>query len=209
MLKIPCPSCAAPVEFISKATVFAVCAHCNSTLLRQDLELQHIGQMAVLQDDFSPLQLHTVGYYNNERFEIIGRMQKTWDAGSWNEWYLYFDGIKEGWLAEAQGFYMVSFATNSNDKLPSREELVPGLTVKIASKIFTIDDIKNVRCSFSQGELPVKAFHGSLSCSVDLSGPDKLFACLDYTDEETRVYVGGYQEFAQFRFSNLKELDGW
>lgn len=208
MLKIPCPSCGAPVQFISKATVFAVCEHCNSTLLRQDLKVEHVGQMAVLQDDNSPLQLHTVGYFQNKRFEIIGRVQKTWEAGFWNEWYLYFDGVKEGWLAEAQGFYMVSFASSATE-VPARAEIITGAEIKIDSINFTVDDIKDVHCTYSQGELPLKAVHGSLSRSVDLSGPDNAFACIDYSDDGTRVYVGAYQEFSQFRFSNLRQIDGW
>jgi Domain of unknown function (DUF4178) len=210
MLKIPCSSCGAPVEFFSKAAVFAVCAHCNSTLLRHDLDVQHIGQMAVLQDDFSPIQIRTVGFFQGERFEVIGRIQKKWDAGTWNEWYLYFDGIKEGWLAEAQGFYMVSFPINlSINELPKREDVIVGQSISINSQQYTVDDIKDVTCSFSQGELPIKALQGRASTSIDLSGQSGAFACIDYSEDGVALYTGAYQEFNEFKFSNLREIDGW
>lgn len=209
MLNIPCPSCGAQVQFISKASIFAVCTHCRSTLLRQDLTIQHIGQMAVLQNDNSPIQLHSVGFFNNQRFEVIGRLQKKWSGGSWNEWYLYFDGIKEGWLAEAQGFYMVSFKVETPTQLPERESLRAGQIVNIDSTTYTVDDIKDVRCSFSEGELPFQSDYGKESRSVDCSAPNGNFACLDYEDDKIKCYLGRYQEFDAFRFSNLKDLDGW
>ena len=56
-----CPSCGAPVEFRSAASVSAVCSFCRSTLVRDGQALQRIGVSSELFDDHSPLQLGAAG----------------------------------------------------------------------------------------------------------------------------------------------------
>ena len=48
-----CPSCGAPVQFQSAASILAVCEYCHSTLVRHDLNLEDVGKMAQLQTEFN------------------------------------------------------------------------------------------------------------------------------------------------------------
>jgi len=98
-----CPSCGAPVEFKSVASVLAVCDFCQSTLVRQGEELENLGKMAELLGDRSPLQRGAEGRWNGLHFGLIGRIQLKYDQGLWNEWHLLFDDGKSGWLSEAGG----------------------------------------------------------------------------------------------------------
>jgi hypothetical protein len=107
MITLNCPSCGAHVEFKSKASVFAVCSFCKSTLVRSDMNLEKIGEMADLLDDLTPLQIGTMGVYEGKMFEIVGRLQVSYPEGYWNEWYALFSDSNPCWLAEAQGFYAV------------------------------------------------------------------------------------------------------
>jgi hypothetical protein len=61
----------------------------------------------------------------------------------------------------------------------------------------------------SEGELPLKAPKGRKSLSVDLSGPDDQFACIDYSDDGTRLYVGKYVDIEKLSLTALKEIHGW
>lgn len=204
-----CPSCGAQVVFKSAVSVFAVCDFCRSTLMRQDLSLVNMGEMAILQEDPSPLQRGTEGYYKGEHFTVIGRVQRSWEDGSWNEWYLYFDNGESGWLGEAQGFYMVSFESPETKDVPDVGSLQSGAYLSIKDNMMKVDDIKRCRCTFSEGELPFGASKDQEWTCVDLSGPDKAFASIEYSKEGIRVYIGSYEDFDDLKFRNLKTFDGW
>ena len=209
MLKISCPACGGEVSFLSRASVFSVCPYCAQMLVRKDLSLESLGTMAQLPPDQSPLQLMTTGTCLGKNFTLIGRLKLEWEAGYWNEWHAYFDDGSSGWLADAQGFLMMSFPRPNPSALPTAAELRPGLMVQIDGKTFKVDDIKEAVCAGSIGELPFTGAQGRRSTSVDLVGDDQAFASLDYSTEGVRTYVGRYFEFDDFKFQRLREIDGW
>jgi hypothetical protein len=209
MLTLSCPSCGANVDFKSKASVFAVCSFCKSSLVRQDMDLENIGKISDLLDDLTPIQIGTSGMFGKEKFEVIGRLKVGYSDGFWNEWFTIFGDGKVGWLAEAQGFY--AFCLPYFDaKVPSVASLAAGKTVDFGSKgYFEIDDMRQVKCLYSEGELPFNAMQGRESTSVDLRGSDNEMATIEYAAQETRVYMGAYQDFDEFQFKNLRHIDGW
>ncbi len=208
-MTITCPGCGAPVPFQSAVSVFATCAFCRSMLVRRDLNLEVIGKMAVVLDDPTPLQLQTHGRFDNKPFALIGRLRLAWTDGSWNEWCALFVDGRYGWLAEAQGFYMMSFATTDTATLPDAATIQPGMTVRIGGRSYSVDDIKRPTCAGSEGELPFPALVGRQSVSIDCSGPGETFASLDYSEDGVQAYAGRYVDFADLKLSNLRKLDGW
>ncbi len=213
MILLPCPSCGAQVPFASQITVFAVCQYCNSTVLRDDVDLKLLGEMAALKDDYSVLQRQTSGNYEGKEFRLVGRVQYDWERGSWMEWFMFFpdNSFPEGgWLAEAQGFYAVSFKELSAGELPKLDDLRPMHKTELQGAEFTVTDIKHTKVAFSEGELPFAAVKGAERTSVDLSGTGNWFACLEYYDGgDTALYLGRYLTFTELQFANYKELDGW
>lgn len=208
-MKILCPACGGEVQFKSKASVFGVCSYCSSTLVRHDKEIENLGKMSELPQDLSPIQIGTSGMFAGSRFQVVGRQKLAWENGSWNEWYLLYDNGRTGWLADAQGHYMLSFESDAKEKIPERSKIQVGLSILINHTRFKINDIKEVCCVGSQGELPMKSVKGRKATSVDLIGPLSEFACMDYAEDGIRVYVGRYEEFENIKFMNLRELDGW
>jgi hypothetical protein len=73
---------------------------------------------------------------------------------------------------------------------------------------FQVEDIRKVHCIFSEGELPVNAAQGRRSNSVDLVGANQKMATIEYADT-VRAFVGTYQDFDEFKFDNLRRIDGW
>ncbi len=205
-----CPACGAEIRFKSSITVFAVCSFCASMVVRHDLNVENFGKMAELPPDTSILQLGVTGKFGNIAFEIIGRLKIDWEDGSWNEWYCLFNDGRDGWLAEAQGQYMISFQAREGAKIPQLGEVRPGVPFSLQpNKLFHVKDIKDVTCVGSEGELPMKAPAGRKSTSVDLTSESEEFATLDYSSEETRLYVGKYVPFEKLQLNGLRELDGW
>ena len=106
--KTDCPSCGAPVEAHSASAVTLVCGYCNSMLVRQDDGIVDSGRDSALLEDFSPLQIGTVGTFLTQRFTLVGRLQVQYDDGVWNEWYALFDDGRTGWLSEAGDLYVMT-----------------------------------------------------------------------------------------------------
>jgi len=208
-MEIPCPSCGAPVAFQSSASVMAVCSYCTSTLVRHDLNLEHIGKMATLQADGSPLQLQAEGRYRGDHFTVIGRIQLRYLAGLWNEWHLLFDDQRCGWLGESGGTYAVSFQVQAQETLPRQEDLLVGGQVILKGQSFEIANIEMALCIGGEGELPSSISPGYETTVVDLRGEGRRFATLDYSEEPPLVFLGEYVEFEELHLSGLRELDGW
>ena len=81
--------------------------------------------------------------------------------------------------------------------------------IVIGKDSYRVDDIKDVVCEISEGELPFAAPHGRQSTSVDLSAPGKRFGCLEYAADGVRLSLGRYVDFAELKLSYLRQLDGW
>ncbi len=208
-MKLNCPACGAEVIFRAKSSIFGVCSFCSSTLVRHDMNLESLGKMSELPQDMSPIQIGTSGVFERAKFAVVGRQKISWADGSWNEWYVLFDDGRDAWLGDAQGHYMVSFQVRDQFKLPALSQINVNASVALSGATFTVEDIKEVVCVGSEGELPVKGAQGRKSTSVDLSGPDKRFGNIDFATEGNRLFFGKYAEFEELQLMNLRELDGW
>ncbi|MBX9685795.1 MAG: DUF4178 domain-containing protein [Candidatus Obscuribacterales bacterium] len=212
MITLSCPACGASVNFHSKASVFAVCSFCKSTLVRHDMDLEKLGLMSELQDEMTPFQVGTAGVFGKKPFEIVGRLRIKYADGFWNEWYCFFSDGREGWLAEAQGFYAMCFPVSEkesgiNSGIP-RPQVGKIMVIKPHGE-FVVDDIHDVTCIYSEGELPMNAASGRRSTSVDLRGVNLKMATIEFAEDCTRIFVGEYKEFDEFKFTRLREIDGW
>lgn len=202
-----CPSCGAEIGFRSSISVSCVCQFCKSLVVRRDKDVEAFGQMAELPDDISPFQIGTSGKFGLVTFTIIGRMKIGWEDGCWNEWFLYFDDGKRGWLAEAQGTLAISF--EKTDQVPLAEPPL-GEVIYLDKIPFTVTDIKSTECVGMEGELPIVAQPGRKARMVDLMTGHGDFASIEYAElGPARVYVGTYVEFDECGFSNLRDLPGW
>lgn len=208
MINLNCPACGAEVKFLSKSCIFAVCSYCKSSLVRQDMDLEKIGTMADLQDDLAPLQIGTTGMYEGKCFEVIGRLRIAYDDGYWNEWYALFPDGSEAWLPEAQGFYGMCFPS-SPQHIPPSQQLKPGYRLKIGVDPFEVEDVQKVHCIYAEGQLPFEAAQGRAGTSVDLVGYEGNMATIEFAGQDARVYVGKYIDFDDFKFQNLRKIDGW
>ncbi|MFZ2266111.1 MAG: DUF4178 domain-containing protein [Azonexus sp.] len=199
-----CPSCGAPVVFKSASSIFAVCEYCQSTLVRHDQALEDIGKMAALVEDRSPLQLGAEGSYKGVHFALIGRIQLKYSQGLWNEWHLLFDDMRTGWLSEAGGEYVLTFAQHVDEPLPAFAELKIGQRFLLAARPWMVSNVESAECIAGQGELPFKVGAGYPVPAVDLRNGSS-FATLDYSETPPLLFVGEAVDFRALNMSNLRD----
>lgn len=212
MVTLTCPSCGAALGFRSKASVYAVCSYCQSTVVRHDMDVTLVGQVAELQDACSPLQVGTQGAYHGRGFELVGAIQMAWQDGLWTEWcaiYSSGNGPEITWLAEAAGEWAMNSAVDSVPTVPPVEELRPGVSLTLNGASFIVDDIKTARVAGITGELPFAVTVGTEQVSVDCHGPNNRYACVEYSARGVTVYTGESLAFEAFQFRHLRELEGW
>ncbi|MES2945601.1 MAG: DUF4178 domain-containing protein [Pseudomonadota bacterium] len=179
-----CPGCGAPVEFRSAQSTHAVCAYCQSTVVRNGDALSRIGKMADVFDDFSPLQLQASGSWKkgaeSRSFTIVGRLQYKYSQGTWTEWYAVFDDGSAGYLSEDNGSYVFSLPASAQRGVPPAASFRVGATTAISGKSFSIASNETVSLMSAQGELPHLPPIGVPFAMVELRSADGEVLSLDY-----------------------------
>jgi Zn finger protein HypA/HybF involved in hydrogenase expression len=201
-----CPSCGAPVSFLSTASASAICKFCKSTLVRDADTLKRIGQQGELFDDASRIQIGTGGTYQATTFSVIGRIQLRYEAGYWNEWFILFPSGKTGWMSEASGIYAVLLDATPNTDFPEFDNVLVGQTLRINNQTLTATDKRVANCVAAEGELPFPITERWQSKTIDFQRDDVL-ATLDYSDSKVALFVGQTVSIDSLKFSLLKSLE--
>jgi hypothetical protein len=178
-------------------------------VIRQDLKVETMGQMAELPPDLSPLQIGTRGVFEGMGFTLIGRVRVVYSEGSWNEWCALFANGSYGWVAESQGFFAVSTENTAPAGLPAADQIQSGQVLQVDQQPYRVIDQKETVCLGSEGELPFPAPVGRRGWSVDLAGPNAQFAGIEYSDEKVRFFIGRYLQFDDLSFTQLRPVPGW
>ena len=201
-----CPNCGARVVFRWSGSVQTVCEYCKSILLRTDVDLKKVGQVAELPPDSSPIQVGTEGVYGTHAFVAIGRIVYEYDQGNWNEWHLMLNNGVSGWLSDAQDNYAVSFPA-AGRKVPDTCQL--GQRYTWDKETYTVTTITKAHYRGVEGELPFQYWDKSEVKFVDFISESGKFATLDYSDNEPLLYLGQAVEFDDLKLKNLRSFESW
>ncbi len=206
VLEANCPSCGAPVSFKRGSSVVVVCEYCRSVVARTDRALEDLGKVAEVVETDSPLDVGLKGVYKGVAFELTGRAQLGHQAGGvWDEWYAAFADERWGWLAEAQGRFYLTFQQQhiNRNSIPSFEKLELGEPVEAISDSLPIvvAEKGTARALGAKGEIPYKLLPDETYVYADLSGQDKQFATLDYSESPPLVFVGREISLAELGIS--------
>src|SRR3954470_20739288 len=168
-----CPNCGARIVFRWSGSVQTVCEYCKSVLVRTDIDLDKVGQVADLPPNSSPVQIGTEGVYGKRSFVVIGRIVYEYDQGNWNEWHLVMNDGASGWLSDAQLEYAVSFAA-SGQTLPKGCKV--GQQYAWNGHNYTVTTITKAHYCGVEGELPFQYWDKSDVVFVDMMSHSSHFA---------------------------------
>lgn len=200
-----CPNCGAKITFRWSSSVQTVCEYCKSILVRTDIDLQKVGQVADLLPNSSPIQIGTEGIYNRQAFVVIGRIIYQYDQGNWNEWHLVMNN-SSSWLSDAQNEYALTFAA-SGRKVPSQCKV--GQSYTWDGEEYNVTTITKAHYSGVEGELPLPYWDKEEVVFADLMSTDGKFATIDYSDDAPALYLGKSVAFEDLNFKNLRKFEGW
>jgi Domain of unknown function (DUF4178) len=178
-------------------------------VVRKDFQVESFGLMAELPPDLSPLQIGSKGYWQGRSFTLIGRLRLHYSAGAWTEWCADFGDGTTGWIAEAQGFYMVSFQHSAPALEDKSGVFKAGQRLQIDDEEWRVTDVKRVTCIAVEGELPFIAPQGWERLGIDLTGPWGEFGSIEVVDGVRSFFLGEYAYFEDLNFSDLRKVPGW
>lgn len=204
-----CPNCGAPVRFIWSSAVQTTCEFCHSILVRTDVDLQRVGEVADLPPDSSPIQIGTEGAYQGKTFIAVGRIIYQYEQGGWNEWHLVYNDGSSGWLSDAQLEYDLSWWTAPPAPLPPAPELTRGREFTWFRKKFQVTSLTKAHYKGVQGELPFQYWDKHECLFGDLRTADGEFASIDYSESPALLFMGRPVEFEDLHFKNLRVFEGW
>ena len=204
-----CPNCGAKIIFRWSSSVQTVCEYCKSILVRTDVDLKRVGQVADLPPDSSPIQLNTEGIYQNKSFLVVGRILYEYDQGGWNEWHVMTNDGKSIWLSDAQDEYAISTAATTSPKLPAASQIQVGEQYIWNNQRYTVSSITTAHYRGVEGELPFQYWDKTDVTFADLRSETGKFATLDYSDDEPALYLGEFVEFEDLKLKNLRHFEGW
>ena len=204
----PCPSCGAPVEFASPGSVMAVCEYCQTTVLREGEALKAQGKQSLTIEDYSPVQIGSVGHFKGDDFAVIGRVQLQYGQGVWNEWYLQFANGATGWLSEALGQYSITIGSGQSSNLPTYDNLSITDSVEFNQVRYQVSDRREAYAIAGEGELPFVMGEGWETWVIDAQYK-REFITLDYAelgpDHPPVVHQGQAIELAALQMQLLKD----
>ncbi|MBI4873841.1 MAG: DUF4178 domain-containing protein [Acidobacteria bacterium] len=205
-----CPNCGAPVRFRFSSAVQSVCEYCRSILVRRDVNLERVGEVADLPPDPSPIQIATEGIYRNRPFVVAGRILYEYDQGGWNEWHIVFSDGANGWLSDAMAEYAVSFAVvPPPEVLPAAEQIHRGRRFRWYNVDYHTTVLTHARYRGVEGELPFEYWNKDKVVFADLRTEDARFGTIDYSEWPPLLFLGEAVEFDSLRFKNLRRVEGW
>jgi Domain of unknown function (DUF4178) len=202
-----CPNCGARVVFRWSSSVQTVCQYCKSILVRTDIDLKKVGQVADLPPNSSPIQIGTEGVYGRQAFVVLGRIIYEYDQGTWNEWHLMLNN-GSAWLSDAQDDYVVTFAAPGQTLPPAGQSQVR-YRYTWDNVTYTVTTITKAHYRGVEGELPFQYWDKAEVVFVDLMSADGKFATLDYSGETPTLYLGKSVDFEELHLKNLRSFAGW
>jgi hypothetical protein len=204
-----CPSCGAPIKFRWSNAVQTVCEYCQSVLIRHDVDLEKVGQVATIPDDASPIQLGTEGIYADNAFQVIGRIVYEYEQGRWNEWHLIFNNGQSGWLSDAQLEYAVSFLSTPPAPLPAEGSISRDSRFDWGGAMYQVTSITQAHYVGVEGELPFEYWDKQDLTFADLRSRDSRFATIDYSENPPLLFLGYAVQYEYLRLKNVREFEGW
>jgi hypothetical protein len=204
-----CPNCGAPIQFRWSSCVQTTCPYCRSILVRTDVDLKRVGQVADLPPDSSPIQMGTEGVSHHKPFVVVGRIIYEYEQGGWNEWHIVFNDGASGWLSDAQDDYAVSYKDLAKREFPPADEVKPGQEFTWNNVTYEVTSITRARYRGVEGELPFEYWDKTEMFFVDLETSDGRFATIDYSESEPLLFLGETVEFEDLQLKNLRRFEGW
>lgn len=199
-----CLTCGAPLTVESRFARMVTCDFCGHVHLIHDDRLTDTGRVAHLVDIPSPLYIDATGTLLGRRFRVLGRLQYTYEDGTWQEWYLVFDEDTRGWLVEDGGTYTLYDQHTLVDAAPDPGAVRVGATVHLAGKAVFVTEVGEAEIVGGEGQLGFQLLPGERIRYIDGTA-DGQQVTLEVGADEVEFMAGRELPVSELQIDE----DGW
>ena len=185
-------------------------------MVRTGVDIKLVGQVSAIVDNGSPILLGARGRWHGIPFQVGGRLQVTYERGTWNEWFLEFADGSTGWLVDAQGQYSVLRPRDPSiaaGRVPPYHAVALNAVLTLDKTPAVVVDKRAAAYKGAEGILPFEAEPGLEFYGVDLRGFGGEFMSLDYGnrgDHNNPVpYLGEAVDLQALGLHPLRAFEGW
>ncbi len=188
----------------------AVCGSCQSTVVREGVDLHRVGSVSAFARDLSPVQVGARGVWGGKSFTVLGVLRKARERVRWNEWFLGFDGGETGWLGEGNGQFHLFVGEPVEVPPSSLPSLRPGGTLRLEGVEWRVMEAATARIVAAEGQLPYPVVDGQSFDYADLRAETGSgFGTLDREGETASFYVGRTVSLPKLAMEGLRLFSGW
>ena len=203
-----CPNCGAPIEFRWSGAVQTVCAHCQSVVVRHDVDLEALGKVSDLPAEQladpdrhrGPLGRRPLHRHRPHRLRTRGRRLERVAPDLWER--------RERVAVGRPGRVRRSRRWRRQPRCrQSRASSVGGQLLVSTAAHFTVSSITNARYRGVEGELPFVYWDKDNVPFVDLRAHDESFATIDYSEQRPLLFIGRFVEYDALALRNVRTFD--
>jgi hypothetical protein len=176
-------------------------------IVRHDVDLETIGEIADLPPDSSPIQIGTTGAVDERGFTVVGRIVYEYEDGGWNEWHLAYADGTSGWLSDAQLEFAVSSLVQPSQPLPAASAVALGQAYAWNDRTLEVTTLTTARYKGVEGELPFEYWGKEDVLFADLRGHDATFGTIDYSDGAPILFIGRFVSFDELHLRELRTFE--
>jgi hypothetical protein len=206
---VSCPYCKGILSFRSSGTDAVMCSRC-SVMANRNGQAFKVKVSNVMPEDMTPLQIGTTGIFGNINFEIIGRVRFQYKQKYKNQWQLLFPDGTSKLLAEACGAYAFYSPDKTTVNPQTLKNITAGKRIDLPGGSYYIESLAKCENITAEGEVTFNPLWTEKFISVTFSLPGSPMAVAEiFSKEKTALFKGTYQDFDDFNFKNLRDLNGW
>lgn len=205
----PCCSCACSLQVKSGASYCLICPACQAVNYRPgQAAIPGIKRMEPVQEDMSVIRLGTKGLYQEEAFEVIGRLQYFFQERYRNQWFLHCSKGTTAWLGDWDGNY--SWLNKLEVVRNKFENPTPGKKVQISQVDYLTEQIDVSRKVFGEGELGNFYLNPDKFITIECYTLEEQLALANiFTDKKVEAFAGRYVAWSQLNLQDIRQHHDW
>ena len=171
---VTCPNCGYGYDNLRKSTRMFDCPSCGTTLFREGVQLNPIGNHGEMHEFPMLLGLHDSVTLDGSTYLVAGHARYDYGRGTWDELWLEDDRGQGGWLSLDEGdiVFQRELGEGAVPNLTSPPRVGESFTTSNGE--FTVTEADVATCVAMRGQFPELIQVGDEHYFVNCSGPGGL-----------------------------------
>ena len=206
---IPCPDCYHMVDFNLKVPSMVVCHSCSVVISRQDAGLEVKPKIKIVPEDMTILKIGTLGFFNKQKFELVGRIRYTSAMKYVNFWTVSFEDKSYGLLTESYGTYGIYLPDNSSSKIYNSALKKEQVLTDGNHRKYCLDEVLTIISVSGEGEFPEAWLGTQLPEIIEYSNNAMEVYLFLKKGESLQQYSGIVSSFEKLSLKQTRNHHGW